>query len=449
MNTKLLKFIKDIWSIELVYKRSIAVLITIFILVVYPLWGAILLSNHPEFYDGFVFRLLTVLPFSLLIFLNVPKYFPSLKSGTIILFIAISVNLSFQYLIIKNHYHEYYLVGFIMMIGLALSAFNSLSHILSFSVSSFGWYFWSFFVEQVTDPRISFWAGMILTLVLGSFGYFIARMSLLVERKNNLSKLSEQYNELVATQKELLQKESEAISTSQLAALSEMAGGIAHEINNPLAIIQGQVGLLQKSIAHRTFDIEKGSQILEKILKTSDRISRIIKGLILMTSPRESDSFRQVSLFEVMFMSLDICHERMRSLGIEIRYSEVEIRRCSVDCSLRELTQVFVSLMFNSIYAIKNTPNPWIEIKVLTNVVRNNRSETQIRFIDSGHGIHMAIQEKIFNPFFTTKPTGEGIGLGLSISKSLVEKWGAVLWYDTKSQNTCFVISFPNLAQKQ
>jgi signal transduction histidine kinase len=281
-------------------------------------------------------------------------------------------------------------------------------------------------------------------MIAGSFGYFIARMSLLLERKNNLALLNDQLKELVLTQEKLLEKEAQAIHTSKLASLSEMASGVAHEINNPLVIIMGQAAMLKRGLESNTLEKERGLLLVQKLIDTSERISKIVRALIFMTTIDASADEQYSSLLETMNIVTDVSQEKMKSLGITFSIEESQLEDVVLNCPAVDLTNVLVSLVFNSVDAIKNTENPWIKLQVEKNKYRDGISETQIRIIDSGRGIPAHIIEKIFNPFFTTKPIGQGVGLGLSISKSMLEKWGATLWYDKSCPNTSFVISFPN-----
>jgi signal transduction histidine kinase len=409
MASTLYNYLKEIWSIELTYKRSVAVLIVTLILIFYSTWGAILSWEHPEFYDGFLLRLLPIFPFALLVYFDISRYIPIFSNKIIILFLTVAVSFNFQYLIIHNNFNEYYLVGFLVMIGMATSAFNSLSHIIFFAASSFFWYFYALKTQEKLDPRLSFWAGMLLTMIVGSFGYFIARMSLLLERKNNLALLNDQLKELVTTQEKLLEKEAQTIHASKLASLSEMAAGVAHEINNPLVIIMGQAGMLIRSLEGNTLEKERGLMLAQKIIETSERISKIVKALIFLTTVDTSANQQNSSVHQTLKIVTDVSLEKMKSLGITFSIQEPQQEDIILNCSSVDLTKVLVSLVFNSIDAVKNTEKPWIELQIDKNKYKDGISETQIRVTDSGLGIPVHIIEKIFNPFFTTKPTGQGI----------------------------------------
>jgi signal transduction histidine kinase len=413
------------------------------ILLLYAICGAILPWIDSKFYDGFILRFTPVFPLALLLYFNLPRYIPFISNKLIILVMALITNLHFQYLIVENNYHEYYLIGFMVMIGLALSAFNSLSHIGIFAFSSFFWYFFAIKTQLAVGARIHFWAGMLVCLTVGNFGYFVAKMSLLIDRKNKLAQLNEKLNELVHTQEKLIEKESQAINASQLASLSDMAGGIAHEINNPLTVIMGQAKVLKRNIENNSLDHEFALASLNKIQSTSKRIERIIMALAIMTSNESNNSEQRKDLNEILLIVLEVCREKTHSLGIDIRFSEQELKSVTFDCPANDLTKVLLSLIFNSIDAIAKSESPWIEIKLVKNIKRNNEDEIQLRITDSGTKIPQPIAEKMFNPFFSTKPIGQGIGLGLSISYNLIAHCGASLWYDKKSAETSFVISFP------
>jgi C4-dicarboxylate-specific signal transduction histidine kinase len=123
--------------------------------------------------------------------------------------------------------------------------------------------------------------------------------------------------------------------------------------------------------------------------------------------------------------------------------NEVEIK-CEIDadlelyCDAVEIEQVLVNLIGNGVDAVKDRSEKWVSIKSF-----KNQTDTIIQVIDSGPGIESDLANKIFQPFFTTKVVGEGTGLGLSVSKGILEEHGAKIVVNSAFPNTCFEISFP------
>lgn len=437
---KIKKKIQEVWSFQLTYSRKTAIAMCSIIVLLYSVWGLLLEILSPEFYDGLKIRFFTVFPFAILIYFNAEKYLPWLSNRLVLLLMSVAVNLNLQYLVVQNNYHEVYLVSLIVVIGLSLGAFNSLSHLLIFSISSFYWVLWNYNHNGFIEGRILFWCGMLVTTIFGGFGYFIPRMSLLMDRKNNLSKLQEQYEELVKTQSKLLKQESQIINTSRLTALGEMAGGVAHEINNPLAAIYGNTTQLIDTINEDTLEKEILLTKLTKIKILTERITKIVKSLRSFSRSAESDPTKTVLLKNIFDEVLDLCWEKLKAKNIELKIQTIP--EVYLQCRSTQIVQVLIHFIFNSYDAIQEQTGKWIKIEF-----RNcTDSSLQIAITDSGTGIPEQIREKVFQPFFTTKEVGKGTGLGLSISKGIIEDHGGKVFIDEQALNTCFIIELPNMS---
>lgn len=234
------------------------------------------------------------------------------------------------------------------------------------------------------------------------------------------------------------QAELKMVESARLASLGEMAGGIAHEINNPLAVIRGKAEQITTRIQDPEYIKTKLNTDLEKIISTVNRITGIIRGLRAFSRDSSKDPFTRTSLSQVVQDALDLCHERLKEKQIDFKI----LGDPSVELNARpvQLTQVIVNLINNSIDAIQAEQEKWIQIEV-------EQIETQIRisFIDSGLGVSPKLRSRLMEPFFTTKGPGKGTGLGLSISKGIIEEHHGRFFYDDKSKNTKFVIELPTL----
>ncbi|GEM_PF-1184900 len=224
--------------------------------------------------------------------------------------------------------------------------------------------------------------------------------------------------------------------SSKLSALGEMAGGIAHEINNPLSIIRGYVDLIQKNIQRGINNVDTMGAHVEKIGKTVERISKIVNGMRRFSRDSSKDSRVSYSINQLIDDTLDISQERIKNHGIFFNVDKFE-KNIMIECKSVEMSQVLLNLIGNSIYEVSSHKQPWIKIECV-----EDKLHYEIRVIDSGEGLSPAIQKKLFQPFFTTKEIGVGTGLGLSISKAIVEDHHGKLFYDPSSKNTCFVIQF-------
>lgn len=243
--------------------------------------------------------------------------------------------------------------------------------------------------------------------------------------------------ELADTHRELDLQRSKSLESAKLASLGEMAGGIAHEINNPLAVINTRARHVQRALNAAPPDVASAIKFAQIIEQTSNRIASIISGLRSFSRNGEKDPFEICKLESVLEDVLSLCSENMRNSGIQLtltqRNSELQFHGRSV-----QISQVFINLLNNARDAIANMPEKWIEVSV-----ESGSDHIKIRFIDSGHGIPENLHHKIMQPFYTTKAVGHGTGLGLSISKGIIEDHGGTLEIDRGCKNTCFIVTLP------
>jgi PAS domain S-box-containing protein len=227
------------------------------------------------------------------------------------------------------------------------------------------------------------------------------------------------------------------LNQARLATMGEMAAGIAHEINNPLAIILGNAERLLADLPGDYEDKPRLEAYAQKILETSERIQKIIKGLRSLSRDASRDPFEVHSLGQIVQDSLAFVEERLKYFQIDLRLDAVDAN-LKILCRPVEISQVFINLVNNSIDALKEIPHSWISIETK---VKNG--EIQILFTDSGLGIPPQIASQIMNPFFTTKSSHEGTGLGLSISENIVKAHHGSIKLDKGYKLTRFIITLP------
>lgn len=221
-----------------------------------------------------------------------------------------------------------------------------------------------------------------------------------------------------------------AIESSKLASLGEMAGGISHEINNPLMIIKAQAEQLL-----RIAEDERMINGMTRIGKTVDRIAKIIKGMRALSRNSDNDEFALVKASSILEDVIDLCQERFRLKGIKLN---VDISDdFEVHCRSTQISQVLLNLLNNAFDAVKSTSDAWVELRTF-----KIKTQGFIVVSDSGTGISADIRGKIMEPFFTTKSMDKGTGLGLSISKNIMRDHKAEFYLDTDAANTTFVLKF-------
>lgn len=229
---------------------------------------------------------------------------------------------------------------------------------------------------------------------------------------------------------------SKMIESAKLSSLGEMAGGVAHEINTPLAVIYTKTSMLLESYSLGRGDDQETIKQLQKIKVTADRITKIVKGLRSFSRNSDNDPMESFSIPSVVEATLDLCQEKLVHSQVTL-IKEIE-DNIQISGKFSEISQVLMNLISNSIDATALLPEKWIRIQC----VRQNE-QCVLSVTDSGKGIPDHILEKMMNPFFTTKEIGKGIGLGLSISSGIIAAHGGRIWCDTQSPNTRFVVEIP------
>lgn len=223
--------------------------------------------------------------------------------------------------------------------------------------------------------------------------------------------------------KELELERSRLIQASKMTALGEMAGGIAHEINNPLAIIRGYTVRL-KSLFYGEAD-EKGQKALkitEDILRAVERTGTIIHGFRRFARDPSLESFKRVSVEKIVQDTVALCNARFAESQVLIR---LDLQQgLEMECQEVHISQVLMNLLGNALDATLEEgrrPESSVVIKTLSHT-EDGRDWIKLQVHDWGGGFSQEASERLTEPFYSTKTAEGGTGLGLSISKSLVEK---------------------------
>lgn len=243
--------------------------------------------------------------------------------------------------------------------------------------------------------------------------------------------------ELAAAEERAQIEKTKALLNDKLALLGEMYSGIAHEINNPLMVISGNAQMIEKEIS----DPVKIKDYGRAIVKATDRIVKIINGLRKFSHTSETVSFKPCDLTQILRETLLLTEWKAKKHGIKL-ILDFEESLPPVNCNEIEIEQVMINLINNGIDAVKDLPEKWVKV-----ALREEKELLMLRISDSGEGIPDSISTKLFQPFFTTKPVGEGTGIGLSIVKGIIDEHGATIELVKNSPNTCFEVLFPKAKQ--
>jgi signal transduction histidine kinase len=214
-------------------------------------------------------------------------------------------------------------------------------------------------------------------------------------------------------------QKTQLFQNSKLTALGEMAGGIAHEINNPLAIIMTKTMLLQKKIQMGRITEPELINDLQHTLGTVKRMSDIIDSMRSLYRDTDKDELQihkiRSVVTDVSMVTADRC--RYKKIYYEFNIEEGLLNQ-NIECCKGQVGQVLLSLLNNSIDAIEEQGSIKSHRIVLSAFSRDDNLIFQVR--DTAGGLNKEVVEKIFQPFFTTKEIGKGPGLGLSLSAKIV-----------------------------
>lgn len=278
------------------------------------------------------------------------------------------------------------------------------------------------------------------------------------------TKVEERTQELSHTLADLKQTQSKLIQSEKMSSLGKMVAGIAHEINNPISFIYGNldyiddyfhslqelIGLYEQVYHNDHIKIKEKIEAIElefifndlpKIIgsmqKGSKRIKKIVQSLRNFSHLDES-TFKEVDIRKGLEQTLMMLNHKLNK-GITIIKSYQEIPL--INCYPAQLNQVFYHLLNNAIDAVNNGKvNP--EITISTQYLQGETITISIK--DNGEGIAKEIQNKLFDPFFTTKPVGQGQGLGLAICYNIIQQHrGEIKFISIPHQGTEFIVTLP------
>jgi len=238
--------------------------------------------------------------------------------------------------------------------------------------------------------------------------------------------------------KELMNEQ--VIETGKLASIGELAAGIAHEINNPVAIMVEEAGWIQDLLEEEDFARSENLDEFERALKQINTQGKRCKEIThkLLSFARKTDArLQEFSINDLIEEVVGLSEQRAKYAKVTIT-PQLDANLPAIQASPSEMQQVFLNLINNAVDAMERQGG---EIIVAT---RREKDQLFIEVRDTGPGIPPANLDRIFDPFYTTKPVGKGTGLGLSICYGIIKKMGGDISVDsTIDEGTTFVIKIP------
>lgn len=238
-----------------------------------------------------------------------------------------------------------------------------------------------------------------------------------------------------ALEAELERETLKSLQAAKLATVGEMAAGIAHEVNNPLALIDAAAMLAQDGL--ESGEPELVAESLVEIRRAVERAGRIVKGLRRFARESPHDPQARTAVGTLLDDTLALVEARLRNHGV--RLVREEAAAFIVQGDALELSQVLVNLVLNAFQAVSGAAGGTVWIRV----DQPRAGRVRIAVEDDGPGVSEEARGRLFEPFFTTKEVGEGTGLGLSISQGIVESVGGRLFLDVDAPRTRFVVELP------
>ncbi len=260
-----------------------------------------------------------------------------------------------------------------------------------------------------------------------------------ISSSNEFGLLAKSFNQMAENVKQLQQQ---AIHMDRMSAVGQLAGGVAHELNNPLTGVLGQAQILLSKLN----ETDMAYPQLKKIEQAALRCKKIVRGLLDFSRPSQS-KFDEVSLNDLLDATTDLCEADMKSAKVSLN-KKFSSTLSLVIGNASELQQVILNLISNAIHAMSHgggmlTLETLAYFKTLTLSDRRKGSPVQevagnwveVIIRDTGIGISKDHIGHIFEPFFTTKEIGQGTGLGLSVSMGIIRKHGGNIVVDSAGLN--------------
>lgn len=238
-----------------------------------------------------------------------------------------------------------------------------------------------------------------------------------------------------AAEGELKKQRDALLQSEKLAAMGTLLAGIAHELNNPLSVVLGQALLLQRALGDHP-----GRGRVEKISRSAERCARIVRNFLALARQHPPERQR-VNVNQIVEEAVELVAYSLRVDGVSVT---LDLARSlpALSADAHQLHQVLINLITNAHYALRGGPEP----RVLTVVTRHEAVANRIvvEVGDTGPGMTPDVLQRIFDPFYTTKPAGQGTGLGLPLCRGIVESHGGVLTArSAPGQGSLFHIELP------
>ena len=230
------------------------------------------------------------------------------------------------------------------------------------------------------------------------------------------------------------------LRNEHLEAVAALVGGVAHELNNPLALLVGHATLLKRKVADGPL-----ADRADKIMQAAERCARIVRSFLSLAR-RRSPERRRVDLRALVDETLEVLAYGLRTQGIELRTELAEGLPALEAAHPDRLRQLLVNLVINAQHALARIEGP--RRLVVSAEADPAAGVVRLAVADNGPGVPAAIRSRVFEPFFTTRPQGEGTGLGLPLCRGIAQDHGGSLFLESvPGEGARFVVELPVAGQ--
>jgi two-component system NtrC family sensor kinase len=278
---------------------------------------------------------------------------------------------------------------------------------------------------------------VLLLILVGSLGIIAASLIISNRLVNRISQADTE-KEQALKKKEIMSQQ--VIETGKLASVGELAAGIAHEINNPVAIMIEEAGWIEDLLEEEDLTGSENEKEIYRALtqiKTQGRRCKEITHKLLSFARKTDSRIIAISVTNLLKEIAYLSSQRAKYSNVEIK-TDFEENLPPIPASETEMQQVFLNLVNNALDAMEKTGG------IITLGAKRAGNDIIVTVSDNGMGIAEANLARVFDPFYTTKPVGKGTGLGLSICYGIIKKIGGdINVRSTKGEGTAFEIRFP------
>ena len=320
--------------------------------------------------------------------------------------------------------------------------------------------------QEIMEREAEYRSRIRVYVLLGGIAALLLIAGILFRNNRHKQKmnaiLKSQKDELQSALSELNRTHSQLIQSEKMASLGEMAAGIAHEIQNPLNFVNNFADLNEELLNEMKDEIISGdykevAAIVGKVIENEQKIKHhgkradeIVKGMLQHS--RKSSGQKELTDMNVLVDEyVRLAYQGLRTKDKDFTTTiKVDLDRNvgKIHVISSDIGRVILNLCNNAFYAVSEKKKQQSEsykptVSVTTHKIKNR---VEIRIKDNGNGIPQKVKDKIFQPFFTTKPTGQGTGLGLSLSYDIIKAHGGEIRVETKEgEFTEFVVHLPGI----